>query len=86
MAELLQVLGDHIDQRGSIVLPERLRFDFSHTGVIDPGALASIEDMCVKDIARAMPIYAKEVALAQAKAINGECSASLLGSWNPCTH
>ena len=33
---LRDALGDGIDQKGSIVLPERLRFDFSHNGVISP--------------------------------------------------
>jgi alanyl-tRNA synthetase len=32
-------LGDHIDQKGSIVLPDKLRFDFSHGGTIAPKQL-----------------------------------------------
>jgi alanyl-tRNA synthetase len=36
-------LGTHVRQQGSLVQPERLRFDFSHHGPIDPGALAGIE-------------------------------------------
>jgi alanyl-tRNA synthetase len=37
-------LGSHVRQQGSLVQPERLRFDFSHHGPIDPGALQGIED------------------------------------------
>jgi alanyl-tRNA synthetase len=37
-------LGSHVRQQGSLVLPERLRFDFSHHGPIDPGTLQGIED------------------------------------------
>ncbi len=36
-------LGTHVRQQGSLVQPERLRFDFSHHGPIDPAALAGIE-------------------------------------------
>jgi alanyl-tRNA synthetase len=36
-------LGPHVRQQGSLVEPERLRFDFSHHGPIDPGALQAIE-------------------------------------------
>ena len=36
---LKQHLGDHIDQKGSIVLPDKLRFDFSHGGTIAPKQL-----------------------------------------------
>jgi alanyl-tRNA synthetase len=36
-------LGTHVRQQGSLVQPERLRFDFSHHGPIDPGTLAGIE-------------------------------------------
>ncbi len=39
---LRDVLGDHVDQKGSIVLPDKLRFDFSNAGPVDADKLASI--------------------------------------------
>src|SRR5215217_2485371 len=42
---LRQVLGDHIAQRGSLVAPDRLRFDFVHAKPITPDELSRIEDI-----------------------------------------
>src|SRR5438128_4753598 len=42
---LRQVLGDHIAQRGSLVAPDRLRFDFVHPKPITPDELHRIEDI-----------------------------------------
>jgi alanyl-tRNA synthetase len=42
---LRQVLGDHIAQRGSLVAPDRLRFDFVHPKPISPDELARVEDI-----------------------------------------
>ncbi|KAK9823718.1 hypothetical protein WJX72_004867 [[Myrmecia] bisecta] len=68
---LRDVLGEGVDQKGSIVLPDKLRFDFSHNGVIDPAKLGKIEAICREHVANSRKVYAKEVALADAKAING---------------
>ncbi|CAN8302991.1 unnamed protein product [Cochlearia groenlandica] len=68
---LKQVLGDHIDQKGSIVLPEKLRFDFSHGKPVDPEALRKIENIVNKQIKDELDVFSKESVLSEAKRING---------------
>ncbi|KAF6149271.1 hypothetical protein GIB67_026127 [Kingdonia uniflora] len=68
---LKEVLGDHVDQKGSIVLPEKLRFDFSHGKPVHPEDLRKIELIVNKQIKDELGVYAKEVDLADAKRIVG---------------
>lgn len=65
------VLGDHVDQRGSIVQPDKLRFDFSNNGALDVTQLLAVEAIVHKALAAALPVHSKEVPLAQAKTILG---------------
>ncbi|KAF8560160.1 hypothetical protein OG21DRAFT_33874 [Imleria badia] len=60
---LREVLGDHIDQKGSLVAPTKLRFDFSHKAQIALPELAKIESMSVDWIKKNVRVYSKDVDL-----------------------
>jgi alanyl-tRNA synthetase len=49
-AALKQVLGDHVEQRGSLVAPDHLRFDFTHPRAVTPDELAEIERIVNREI------------------------------------
>lgn len=68
---LLQVLGKDTDQKGSLVVPEKLRFDFSCKSAMTIDQIRKTEEI-VKDIVyKNVPIYAKESKLSVAKSIRG---------------
>ena len=60
-----------IDQKGSLVDTEKLRFDFSWNGAISKEQLAEIETIVRKQISDALPVYSEVVGLADASQING---------------
>ncbi|KAI4241046.1 MAG: hypothetical protein L6R40_004794 [Gallowayella cf. fulva] len=68
---LREVLGDGIDQRGSLVAAEKLRFDFSHKAGVSDAELEVIEEKSTRYIRQNCTVYAKDVALATAKQIQG---------------
>jgi alanyl-tRNA synthetase len=49
-AALRRVLGDHVQQKGSLVAPDRLRFDFTHYEPVDPRQLREIEALVNEQI------------------------------------
>ncbi|KAI7995424.1 Alanine--tRNA ligase [Camellia lanceoleosa] len=68
---LREVLGNHVDQEGSIVLPEKLRFDFSHGKTVKPDELRKIESIVNEQIKAELDVFSKEATLTNAKHING---------------
>jgi len=62
------VLGDHVAQKGSLVTPERLRFDFSHFEPVTPEQLAEVERLVNEQILANAPTRTEQMTLDEAKA------------------
>lgn len=66
---LLSTLGNDVDQKGSLVAPEKLRFDFSHKKGLSIDELTKVENICNEQIKENLNVYYKVVPLDLAKSI-----------------
>lgn len=64
---LRSILGPHVNQAGSLVAPDRLRFDFTHGGKVTNEQIQQIEDFVNSRILQAVPVSKKEMSLSEAK-------------------
>ncbi len=64
---LKNILGEHVNQKGSNITPERLRFDFTHPDKIDDVTLKKIEDMVNEQIKRKLNVRSEVMSLEEAK-------------------
>ena len=76
-AALRTVLGEHVHQAGSLVAPDRLRFDFTHHGPMTAPQIQEVEDMVNREIIAAIPLDItqrsyKEAVASGAMALFGE--------------
>ncbi|OQN95605.1 Alanine--tRNA ligase [Cryoendolithus antarcticus] len=68
---LREVLGEDVNQRGSLVAPEKLRFDFSHKAGCTDAELEKIEEISTSYIRQNSEVYSTDVPLATARNIEG---------------
>ena len=64
---LKTVLGAHVEQKGSLVTPDRLRFDFAHFQAMTPDEIEKVEAIVNEEIAKALPVETKVMSLEEAK-------------------
>lgn len=64
---LKDVLGEHVEQAGSLVDPERLRFDFSHFAPLSKEELEKVEDLVNQRIMDSLPVEVCELSLEEAR-------------------
>ena len=63
---LRQILGTHVAQKGSLVAPDRLRFDFSHPKPMSAEELAAVEDMANAYVVQNTPVTTRLMAIEDA--------------------
>jgi alanyl-tRNA synthetase len=68
---LREVLGNDVQQKGSLVDPEKLRFDFSHGKSVTDEELGKVETLVNEGIEKKLPVYAEEAPQELALKING---------------
>jgi alanyl-tRNA synthetase len=68
---LREVLGEGVQQKGSLVDPEKLRFDFSQSKALSDEEIARVEQLVDQAIHKELPIYAEEAPQEKALKING---------------
>ncbi len=64
---LRSVLGDHVQQAGSLVTPDLLRFDFTHYAAITPEELQKIENQVNAQILNDLPVTVREMPIEEAR-------------------
>ena len=64
---LRMVLGEHVEQRGSNITSERLRFDFPNPEKMTPEQIKKVEDIVNEQIQKALPVSFEEMTVAEAK-------------------
>ena len=69
---LRRTLGDHVGQMGSLVAPDRLRFDFSHFAAVEPEQLREIEERVNEQIRADLEVSAFQEELEKAKAMGAQ--------------
>jgi alanyl-tRNA synthetase len=65
---LRTVLGNHVEQRGSNITPERLRFDFSHPEKMTPEQIRQVESLVQQQIDADLPVHYELMEVLEAKA------------------
>jgi len=69
---LRKVVGDHVQQKGSLVDPEKLRFDFSHFEGVTAAQIAQVEAMVNQQIMANTEVVTREMDIASAKALGAQ--------------